>query len=214
MNTIMRCFDSGDLCGRNTDAPAIIKCLQELQPNLTDKNVLILGAGGVSRALVAATVRAGANVHIMNRTHERAQALASDLNAAAITHEESEALVEANPAHWDVICNGTSVGMNDPASSPCPATWFHPECIAFDTVYTPLETKFLQDAASKGASVICGLSMFIYQAAEQFSMWTGIEVPTTIMSRAALQKLGGDMAECMERSATWSGSFHLEESRS
>jgi 3-dehydroquinate dehydratase/shikimate dehydrogenase len=211
MNTVMRCFDSGNVCGRNTDAPAIIRCLHELQPDLTGRTLLVIGAGGVARALVAATVAAGAEVSILNRTESRARALAGDLGATAITQTEAEAYIATNPEHWDIICNGTSVGMNDIHSSPCPMAWFHENCIAFDTVYTPLETRFLQDAACRGAAVVCGLSMFIHQAAEQFTMWTGIEAPTPVMSRAALQKLGGEISGCMERSATWSGSFHLEE---
>ena len=142
----------------------------------------------------------------------RAETLAAELGAKALSTDDIDTIVAEQPTHWDVICNGTSVGMNDLENSPCPSSWLHKDCIAFDTVYTPLETRFLQDAATRGAAVICGLTMFIHQAAEQFEQWTGIEAPRPVMSRAALQKLGGEIGGCMERSATWSGSFQLQDS--
>ena len=77
----------------------------------------------------------------------------------------------------------------DPAESPWPAGAHRPGTLVFDTVYVPLETRFLRDAQMAGCRTICGLDMFIRQAVGQFNRWTGLAAPEPLMRRAALEQL-------------------------
>jgi shikimate dehydrogenase len=71
-----------------------------------------------------------------------------------------------------------------------PVELFRPGQVVFDVVYTPLETKLLTDARSKGLKVISGVEMFVNQAVLQFRHFTGAEPPVEVMRRVVLEKLG------------------------
>lgn len=200
MNTIYRGEDSAAI-GANTDASAAVACVEAQAGTLRGSRVTILGAGGVSRAIAFAMAERGARVLIANRGHERAQELAAEVGAEACT-------LDAAPARpFDVLINGTSVGMEqkDKAAaleSPWPRAAHRPDTVVFDTVYTPLETALIKEAQMAGATTVCGLSMFIGQALGQFSRWTGREAPEGLLTRLALERLGGRDAA---RSASASG---------
>lgn len=183
MNTIYRTEDK--LIGANTDATAALLCVQEQAGSLEEKRCLILGAGGVSRAIAHTMHSAHARVFITNRTMERAEQLARDVGCKTMTLED------AVQEDWDIIINGTSVGMNSD-ESPWPADRHRTGRIVFDTVYTPLETRLLLDAQSAGSFPVCGLSMFLIQAYQQFERWTNTFAPEAAMRRAVLEKLGLD----------------------
>ncbi|MFW5858417.1 MAG: shikimate dehydrogenase [Planctomycetota bacterium] len=183
MNTVYR-DDTGRAIGANTDAPAAIACLEEAGGSVQGKRALVLGAGGVSHALAYALVTAGAEVVIANRTESRAEALADRLGCTA------SSLETAHDLPYDILLNGTSVGMNDTDSSPWPADRHREDSVVFDTVYTPLQTRLLRDAADQGATTVCGLNMLEHQAVAQYCYWTGLQPPLGIMHRAALESLG------------------------
>jgi len=189
MNTIYR-DDANAAVGANTDASAAVTCVEAQAGTLRGRRVTILGAGGVSRAIAFAVAEKGAHVLIANRGHERAQELASEVGG------ESCALDEAPRRPFDVLINGTSVGMGAkdlpaPVESPWPRDAHHRDSVVFDTVYTPLETALIKEAQMAGATTVCGLSMFIGQALGQFSRWTGREAPEGLLYRLALERLGG-----------------------
>jgi len=149
-----------------------------------------IGAGGVSRAIAFAVAERGATVLIANRGHDRAQELADEVGGEAC------ALDAAPQRRYDVLINGTSVGMGgrdhpSPSESPWPRAGHHRDSVVFDTVYTPLETALIKEAQMAGATTVCGLSMFIGQALGQFSRWTGREAPEGLLYRLALERLGG-----------------------
>ncbi len=183
MNTIFR-RENGSSVGANTDAPAVITCLEETIRPLCSRRALVLGAGGVGHAVAYALRQAGCEVIIVNRTEARAQALAATLDCAWLSQDK------AHEIPYDILVNATSVGMNDPDTSPWPATAHRQDSVVFDTVYTPLETCLLRDAADAGAATVCGLSMLEQQAAGQYQLWTGIAAPLARMHRAALEGLG------------------------
>jgi 3-dehydroquinate dehydratase / shikimate dehydrogenase len=188
LNTIYR-DAAGAVLGANTDAVAITACLEPLVGSLAGRTVLVLGAGGVARAAIQACRAGGARVVVANRTMSRAAALAAETGCAVVAWEA------APDVAYDVLINGTSVGMrhqgqDDPAS-PWPAEAHRPGTVAFDTVYIPLETTFLKDAQVAGCATLCGLDMFIAQAAGQCRRWTGREAPLPLMRRLALTRLGG-----------------------
>jgi shikimate dehydrogenase len=181
MNTVYR--DGDETVAANTDATAIVQCLEEGAGTLAGRRVLVLGAGGVARALAFAARSRGAEVAIVNRTQERAVELAAACGGKALA--EAEAL--AYP--YDILANGTAVGMNAPNDTPWPAAAHRRGTVVFDTVYTPLETRLLREAAAVGATTICGVEMFIDQAVGQFERWTGQAAPEHLLRRVVLARL-------------------------
>ena len=184
MNTIYR--NEEKCVAANTDSTAALTCIQEHSGSLEGARCLVLGAGGVSRAIAHTLHSVGANVFITNRTMARAEELAKEIGCQTI------ALDDAINEDFAVLINGTSVGMNSD-ESPWPADKHKSGRIVFDTVYTPLETRLLCDAQAAGSFPICGLSMFLRQAYQQFERWTnGGFAPEAAMRRVVLEKLGID----------------------
>ncbi len=189
MNTIYRgeAGEGGDgignAIGGNTDANAIVRCLEIAVGRLEGRKVLVLGAGGVARTAAFACKAKGAIITVANRTEGRGRDLAAEVGCEAV------ALERAGGCAYDVLVNGTSVGMGKPNESPWPAAWHRSGTVVFDTVYTPLETRLLREAVAAGAITVCGLDMFISQAVGQFCRWTGGEAPEHLMYRLALERL-------------------------
>ena len=184
MNTVYRTEDK--CIGANTDSTAALACIQEKSGSLENLRCLVLGAGGVSRAIAHTLHSVGAVVSITNRTMERAQELANEIGCQTIE------LDQAIDSDIDVLINGTSVGMNSD-ERPWPAEKHKNGRIVFDTVYTPLETRLLCDAQAAGSHPICGLTMFLLQAYQQFERWThGSFAPEAAMRRVVLESLGLD----------------------
>ena len=91
----------------------------------------------------------------------------------------------------DLIINCTPIGMHpNEGKSLVPVELFRPGQVVFDVVYTPLETKLLADARSRGLKVISGVEMFVNQAVLQFRQFTGVDAPVEVMRRVVLEKLG------------------------
>jgi 3-dehydroquinate dehydratase / shikimate dehydrogenase len=183
MNTVYRDRD-GKPVGANTDAHAVTYCLETHMGSLQGRTVLVLGAGGVARAIGVALGQKGAKVIVVNRTMEKAHELAAEVGATAMTFEQAHKLT------YDVIINGTAVGMGKPDESPWPAELHRDNTVVFDTVYHPLETKLLRDAQEAGAKTVSGLEMLLRQALGQYQRWTGREAPQHLMYRACLDRLG------------------------
>ena len=183
MNTVYRDRDLMPV-GANTDALAVIRCLEVQLGTLSGRRVLLLGAGGVSRAIAVAVQERGAQVVIANRTLDRAQELVAEIGGEAVTVEG------AYDRPYDVLVNGTAAGMGKPDETPWPAERHRRDSVVFDTVYHPLETRLLKDAQLAGARTVCGLDMLISQALGQYQRWTGLEAPEHLMYRAALDRLG------------------------
>jgi 3-dehydroquinate dehydratase / shikimate dehydrogenase len=166
----------------NTDVPAVVASLRAVIPDLQGKSVLILGAGGVSRAAAAGLVEQGAHVIIANRTGDRAHQLVDDLAPYAKTqHGQIEIIAweEAAQVLCTAIINATSVGMTTgPAPDQLPVDLdslaaINSDLVVFDTVYTPLETPLLASARQLSLRTISGAELFVRQAELQFSLWTG-----------------------------------------
>ena len=145
------------------------------------QRVLVLGAGGAARAVIAGLALTGAQVTIANRTHDKAAQLAKLFNARAI-HGSHQSRVEAVAlehiaAHsFTAIVNCTSAGMTGSAAEsidPLPsALEIQTGMIVMDTVYRPRETPLLKRARAAGAVIVDGTEMFLRQAALQFELFT------------------------------------------
>ncbi|MEN6335324.1 MAG: shikimate dehydrogenase, partial [Phycisphaerales bacterium] len=144
--------------------------------DLRGVSVAVVGAGGVSRAIVAGLTDAGAKVTIYNRTLERAQELAADFGCKAAGLDDLSRL-DAR-----LLVNCTSIGMHPKVdAAPVPADLIKPGMAVFDTVYNPAETLLLKQAREKGAKTIDGVAMFVNQAAAQFRLFTDQQVNADTM---------------------------------
>jgi 3-dehydroquinate dehydratase/shikimate dehydrogenase len=146
--------------------------------------VAVVGAGGVSRAIVAGLTDAGAKVTIYNRTLERAQELAADFGCKAA------GLGDLSQLDARLLVNCTSIGMHPKVdATPVPADLIEPNMAVFDTVYNPAETLLLKQAKAKGAKTIDGVAMFVNQAAAQFRLFTGQSANTNLMREVVCRHL-------------------------
>jgi shikimate 5-dehydrogenase len=144
--------------------------------------VLIAGGGGVARAAAYACADSGADAVVVNRTPSRAEQLAADLSALGL--KGSVQAGAAQPA--DILINCTPAGMRDgaaPNQVPVNLDLFPSHALVVDTVYTPEQTPLLAAAAARGLRTLSGVSMFVHQAAAQFSVWTGREAPLDLFER-------------------------------
>ncbi len=171
-------WENEQIVGTNTDCLGALKALQTECPDLENKKVLILGAGGASRGVIFALKTAKSKISIWNRTTSKAKKLAKEFKTEII-----ENLQDTDGENFDIIINTTSVGLKS-WKSPVSSDFFAAKNIVFDIVYDPLETKFLSDAESVGATTITGDKMLVYQALEQFKLWHGIYLEPEIMESA------------------------------
>ncbi len=184
------------MVGHNTDAAGFMRALRETGFRPEGCRALVLGAGGAARAVSYGLANAGARITLLNRTPERAIALAADLQAAI-----PGADVRAAPlpqmqigllaAKADLIVNATSVGMWPHTDAmPWPEGLPFPErALLFDLIYNPPETRLMAQARAQGARAENGLMMLVHQGAEAFRLWTGVEPPVDIMQAACLRAI-------------------------
>ncbi len=178
----------GRLWGDNTDYAAAIDAVCNAmgidRPGLAGKHVAVLGAGGASRAIVAALAHYGAETTIYNRTLSRAEALAEEFDARALPIDQADSL-EAS-----IVINCTPLGMH-PAVDASPMSRIPSGVeVVFDTIYNPLETQLLAMATQAGCLTVSGVDMFVNQAVAQFERWTGQGAPREVMRQVVLARLG------------------------
>ncbi len=178
----LRTGADGKLYGFNTDVAGVVRPL-ERRLRLKDARVAILGAGGAARAAAFGLVAQGAEVFIVNRTHEHAVTLARHAKAKSLKHE----LLAKQ--RFDVLINSTPCGMPGVKPAMPIAEGELNAGLVFDMVYDPLETPLLKLAKSRGIPVISGLEMFMQQGARQFEIWTGKPAPESEMMRVVEHEL-------------------------
>jgi 3-dehydroquinate dehydratase/shikimate dehydrogenase len=149
----------------------------ETRLRLKGARIAVLGSGGAARAAVFGLVDQGAEVFIVNRTHEKAVALAREAKVKALKHELFAR------QHFDVLLNSTPCGMAGSKEALPIAENELNAAIVFDMVYNPLETPLLKLARARGIPVVTGLEMFVQQGARQFEIWTGKPAPEAEMLR-------------------------------
>jgi shikimate dehydrogenase len=182
VNTVVN--RDGSLIGSNTDWLGAVTALTA-KIDLKTRHVLILGAGGASRAIAFGIVHKGGTVTLTDIDPDRAAALARDVRATAIPPEA----LETCPA--TILVNATPVGMIPEVDGiPINPDLLGRFDVVMDIVYQPLQTRLLREAQARGAATIDGLQMLIHQGAAQFELFTGLDAPTEIMARAAYGALG------------------------
>jgi shikimate dehydrogenase len=194
VNTIVN--NNGLLKGYNTDASGFLKALLKRGIEPGDKKVVILGAGGTSRAISFTLAEKGACLVILNRQLEMdwAVELASSISqfwdkevkALELNEENLSAVLDSA----DILVNATSVGMSPNTSqTPVAKRLLRSDLVVFDVVYNPVKTRLLAEAGESGATTIDGIDMLVWQGALAFELWTGVKAPVAIMKSAVVKAL-------------------------
>ncbi len=187
LNTVQK--RAGRLVGHNTDGEGFERALRRSGYPLSQKHVLVLGAGGAARAVVASLRKyALGSLTVLNRDPARAERLLAQLGTLSFpTYSGPLTLDRARQAlgEAELLVNATAVGL-DGASLPVPADALQRDHMVFDLVYAAGPTPLLAAAQRVGARTITGLAMLLFQGAAAFALWTGRPAPIEVM-RAALE---------------------------
>ncbi|PYE47501.1 shikimate dehydrogenase [Paenibacillus barcinonensis] len=189
VNTIVN--ENGTLTGYNTDGMGYVRSLkEEAVPQIEGKKIAVLGAGGAARGVIyALALEKPEQISILNRTADRAAALAADLRNYNLGDISGSGMHEAQAvlADADIVINTTAAGMHPYVDDlPVDPAWIREGAAVSDLIYNPLETRLLRESRMRGCTVHGGLGMFIYQGAIAFEHWLGIPAPIDTMRRAVL----------------------------
>ena len=178
VNTVF--LRDGKLFGTNTDGEGFINSLRHGAPGLSLANnrAVVIGAGGASLAVVNAIIDQGAaEVIVANRTREKAEQLRQRFGSRVLPVEWNEAAAHLGEA--SLLVNTSSLGMKGQPDLELDLSRLSPRAVVTDIVYTPLRTRLLTEAASRGNVVVEGLGMLLHQAVRGFSLWFGVTPEVT-----------------------------------
>lgn len=184
VNTLF--WRDGSLQADNTDVQGF--CRPLVGRGIAPEAALVLGCGGAARAVAAGLRRLGVpRIGVAGRSSEKTGDLAREFGLEPVAWEDRADFPAA------LVVNATPLGMSgrQEGVSPYPAGAWKPGRLAYDLVYNPHETRFLADAARAGAGAVPGLEMFLYQAVEQFCLWTGRVLPDDELRPLLSQALYG-----------------------
>ncbi len=188
------------LIGENTDGAGFLRSLRtQAGVDPAGLHTVVLGAGGAARAVIVALAAEGALVTVVNRSPDaaaRAAALGAAAGGAAAEASggpSGSAIVGGATAvrDADVVVNATPLGMTDGDPLPVDPALLSDGQLVVDLIYRPERTSLLEAAAEAGATTLNGVGMLLYQAAEQFTMWTGHDAPVDAMAAAVGLDLAG-----------------------
>jgi shikimate dehydrogenase len=180
VNTIV--VSGGRLIGSNTDGDGCCNAIEQSGVGVAGSRVVVVGAGGTARAIVAALARRGASdIAVINRTESRAQDVTASVAIARVGTVE-------DIANANILINATSVGMGS-QETPVQAACLHSSLVVLDAVYYPLETTLLRDAKLAGAKTVDGLWMLVHQGALQQLAWFNEIGDVQLMRQAAVDEL-------------------------
>ncbi|MGA0603656.1 shikimate dehydrogenase [Caulobacter sp. KR2-114] len=179
----------GAILADNTDGVGLLSAFAAQAPGFDPAAapVVILGAGGAARGAAAAFLMAGApEIRLVNRTVERAEAVAQALGPRVrVMPDTRGALPDAG-----AVINATTLGLNGGAGPEVDFAAAGAGCVVMDMVYKPLETAFLQHAAAAGLRTVDGLEMLIGQARPSFEAFYGAPTPAIDARSLVLKTLG------------------------
>jgi len=186
VNTVA--IEGEKLRGFNTDGPGMIEACREAGITLDGRPIVLLGAGGAAASIAAAFCDEGIEkLHIVNRNPEHAATLADKLREAG-----KEAEIEVHPTgaldgtvHAPIIVNATPLGMRDDDPLPLPPEYLDGGTALVDAVYRPgAETALVRQARDRGATVVTGQRMLLYQGVLAQKLWTGRQPNVGVMEGA------------------------------
>ncbi len=196
VNTVTN--ENGRLFGTNTDGYGALNSL-EVYEKLDNKRTVIIGAGGAAQA-IAYTIASERNPErvifaVRDDDREAADKISMSISKNFSTFTSITSLQPADLqdafSDADIIINTTPIGMA-PNVDEClvPENLFSERHLVFDIIYNPAKTLLLRRAENRFARTINGVPMFVYQGAEQFRIWTGVEPPVEVMKNAVENALG------------------------
>ena len=192
VNTIL--IDKGRMIGYNTDGRGFYTALvRDMGYDVKGRKVLVLGAGGASRSVTVSLALAGCeSIVIVNRSPERSEQLAEIILKSAPEIKVSWLLPEDNydiiVAESDVIINATPLTSFN-GTLRVPVSLLNKNQLVCDLNYSLYQPPLLQEAEARGAQVMDGKGMLLYQAAAAFEIWTGLEAPVEVMRVALLRAM-------------------------
>jgi shikimate dehydrogenase len=196
VNTVTN--EGGKLIGTNTDAYGALRAIEDLE-QADGKTIAVLGVGGAARAVAFALAceRKPKQLFLLYRAED--ETMANSLQDDIQPHTEvpitcclmDEPTLQDLIPQSEIVIHTTPVGMH-PHVDAClvEETLFSERHVVFDIIYNPAKTRLLQRAENRGARIINGIPMFVYQGAEQFRLWTGVEPPVAVMDQAVKGALG------------------------
>ncbi len=167
VNTIS--LNKGNLVGDNTDINGFELSIRKLNYDVSDKTVLILGAGGVVPSIIFSLLRMKVSkIFLSNRTKKKADDLKNLFN-------EINVVEWADLPKFDMIINATTLGLNKVDKFGIDFSQVGQNKLFYDVIYAPFHTEFSEAGNSEGNSIVNGLNMFLYQGQQAFNIWHNIE---------------------------------------
>lgn len=189
VNTLVRTEEGYK--GYNTDISGLMRAMKSDDVEIADEEIIILGAGGVGRAVAFMCVIGGAKkVYLLNRSLDKAKAVATEVNNSF----DKESVVPMDLADYKsllgnerkyIVIQSTSVGLypNSDEVVLDDAEFYKNVKTGYDLIYTPWETKFMKIVSQYGGKSFNGLKMLLYQAIDAFEMWNGCMVSSEIANK-------------------------------
>ncbi len=205
VNTVSN--SNGILKGYNTDCYGFIMPIKNRGMNLKGKSVLLLGAGGAARAVVASLAEEGiARLIIANRSINNTRGI---VEYAVHKGIECKAVMLKDASRYsyysDLIVNATPLGMLSYGGIPLSSKDISSSSIVYDLVYNPIETELIKVAKDANAITIYGYEMLVEQGAKALEIWLGIDAPRDIMINAILRSIRKDYTDSSSSSKCHEG---------
>ncbi len=167
VNTIS--IENGNLVGHNTDIDGFELSVKKLNYDVSNKTVIILGAGGVVPSIIYALKKMNASkIFVSNRTKEKAEDMQNQF-------DDLQILDWGELTNFDMIINATSIGLKENDKFEIDFSKIGKNKFFYDVIYEPHETNFFQAGNQKGNTFENGLNMFLYQAQKAFNIWHNVE---------------------------------------
>lgn len=187
VNTVLH--NNGKLIGYNTDGKGFIKALEEKSVDFKDKKIVILGSGGAAKAIaIQLALDSVKEIVIANRTLVKAEIIVDIIkkhipNVKVKSIKLDDKLLKKELADATILINTSSIGMKDTLGESIikDVEILHDNLLVADTIYNPSKTKLLSQAEEIGCKTMNGLSMLVYQGALAFKIWTGRDMPKSII---------------------------------
>ncbi len=191
--------DNGKLRGFNTDGIGALRALEENGISPKNKKVIIVGAGGASKAIAYVIAKENpAEIVVLNRTIDKAKLIADRINEKGNVKalELISKNLKSELKDADILINCSSVGMYPNVhETPVPKEFLNKNAAVMDVIFNPLETRLLKEAKSVGAKAINGVGMLVNQGVLAFKIWTGKKAPAELMRKVAIESLKGNWHE-------------------
>ena len=183
----------GQRIGHNTDGDGFVRSVEKELNGFKGKKAVLLGAGGASKGIALALAEQGMQIHILNRTLEKAMDIVASIKQWGGTATAGQFAPGAWLKDVDLLVQTTSVGLHG-EPFPFSVQGISNRALVVDIIFNPRETAFLQEAKKQGCRTLNGLGMLLYQGALAWEFWLGGQAPVEVMRQALEDQLLRRMA--------------------